>query len=164
MLSISRPYMQDDVTWCVANARPRDLWSNIFQIFTANSGIAIATTTIIVAFFLKQLLRTERKYENYVWTFMLTIAATFGHSLSYEPSRISIRVMMTFLFLYGLIITTSFSAFSISFLTQPRLKYQIDDLPDAVQAGFKFSGGNDAYSHLDASDDPVIWLAFNIFV
>lgn len=155
LLWISRTYMQDDMTWCVAKARPRDLWSNIFQIYTIELWGAIAATTIIVAFTIKQFLRTEKIFEDYVWTFLLAIAAIIGKSITYEPSRVSIRVMMCFLFMYGLEISTSFSTFLISTLTQPRLKHQFDNLPDALRAGFKFASGNVAYEHYLRNDS--VW-------
>lgn len=143
------------MTWCVANARPRNLWSNIFQIYTGNTWFAIAATTIIATLIMKQLLLTEKNLENYVWAFMLIIAAILGKSVTYEPSRVSIRVMMFFLFMFGLIISTSFCTFLISTLTQPRLKHQIDSLPEAIQAGFVFAGGNIAWSR-SQNDDWVI--------
>lgn len=153
--------MQDDLTWCVATARPRDLWSNIFQIYTFNTWAAILTTTFAVAFVLMHLIRTEDRFENYVWAFMLSIGAIIGKSITYEPTRISIRVMMLFLFMYGLIISTSFCTFLISTLTQPRFKHQIDNLRDAIQTDFKFASGNVAHAHYLGSD-PVKWSQENI--
>lgn len=146
--------MQDDMTWCVATARPRDLWSNIFQIYTVTSWSMIIGTTFFVAVVVKRLLRIENKFENFVWAFIFSIGAILGKSITYEPSRISIRIMMFFLFMYGLVISTSFCTFLISTLTQPRFKHQIDNLPDAVRNGFKFSSGNPAYLHYH-QDDPV---------
>lgn len=156
MVWISQAYMQDDMTWCVATARPQDLWRNIFQIYTPLAWSAIAVVIFMVAIIVYHLLRTENRCNNFVWAFMVSIATILGHSISYKPSKLSIRVVVICLFMYGMIIRTSFSALLISFLTQPILKYQIDDLYEAIEAGFKFAGGNNAFSHLGDPDDPVI--------
>lgn len=156
MVWFSRAYMQDDMTWCVATARPQNLWSNIFQIYSPLAWSAIAAVMFLVALIVHHILRTENRCKNFMWAFMVSIAAILGQSLSYKPSRLSIRVMMIFLFTYGMIISTSFSALLISFLTQPRLKQQIYGLYEAIEAGFKFAGGNNAFSHLGDPDDPVI--------
>lgn len=37
ILWVTIPYIQDDQTWCVATARPQDLWQNIFSIYTAGT-------------------------------------------------------------------------------------------------------------------------------
>lgn len=162
LLWISHPYMQDDMTWCVASARPRDLWSNIFQIFTPITWLAIISTIIMFTIAVKQLLRSERKIESYGWAFMLSITAIIGKSVAYEASRTSVRVMMFFLFVFGLIISTSFCTFLISTLTQPRFKHQIDNLPDAIRAGFKFASGNLAYAHYHHADPVTIFFLQNI--
>lgn len=154
VLYISQTYLPDDMTWCTAIARPRDLWSNIFRIFQINSWVAILTATFAVAAITKHLVRTEHVYESYVWAYMLTISAILGKPTSYEPSRVSIRVMVLFLYLFGLIISTSFCTFLISTLTQPRLKHQIDNLPEAVAAGFKFASGTVGFNHYQ-DDNPV---------
>lgn len=139
--------MQDDVTWCVANARPRNLWSNIFRIYTSFAWTAIAAITFISAFIIKQLLRTEKKFEDFLWASMLSIGAILGKPVTYEPTRVSVRIMMFFLFMFGLLISTSFCTFLISTLTRPRLNHQIDNLPDAIQADLKFVSGNIALEH-----------------
>lgn len=156
-LWISRPYMQDEMTWCVANARPRDLWSNVFRIYSIHTWIGIGVSTLAITLTMKLLTSTETKFKNFIWAFMFTFTAILGKSVTYASSRASIRIMMSFLFIFGLIISTSFCTFLISTLTQPRLKHQIDNVPDAIRAGFKFAGGNIAYSHyLYDADDPVI--------
>lgn len=153
-LWISRTYMSDDMTWCVAKVKPCPLWSNIFQIFTFITWIAVLTTIFTIAVIIKYFLRIDKRSENYMWALLLSIAAIIGKSITYNPSRVSIRVMMVFLFLYGLIISTSFCTFLISSLTQPRFGRQIDNLPDAIKAGFKFASGDSGYYHY-IGEDPV---------
>lgn len=71
----------------------------------------------------------------------MSMCAALGQYACYEPQRVSIRIMMLFLFLYGLVMSSSFNSFLISILTQPRFKQQIDNLNLAIEKNVRFSGG-----------------------
>lgn len=158
LLWVTIPYIQDDQTWCVATARPQDLWQNIFSIYTVATWFTLVATIFFNAFIIYVLIRViddDHKKESYVWTLMVGMASALGQYATYDPKRISIRVMMIFLFMYGLVMSSSFNSFLISILTQPRYKMQVDSLSLAIKHGFKFTGGEVALSHY-LSNDSVI--------
>lgn len=152
-LWISIPYIQDDQTWCVATARPRDIWRNIFGIYTMFTWSILIATIFFIASVIYAFMQLEHRPENYAWTLLVGMAAALGQTGSYEPWRTSIRVFMCFLFMYGLVMSTSFSSFLISILTRPRFKTQINTVRSAIDAGFQFTGGDLALSHYGGVDE-----------
>lgn len=155
LLWVTIPYIQDDQTWCVATARPQDLWQNIFSIYTVATWVILVATIFFNALIIYLLIRViddERRKESYVWTLMVGMASALGQYATYDPKRISLRVMMIFLFMYGLVMSSSFNSFLISILTQPRFKTQVDSLSLAIKNNFKYAGGEVALSHYLGND------------
>lgn len=146
ILWVSIPYIQDDQTWCVATARPQDLWKNIFSIYTIGTWVTLIAAIFFNAFLVYLLIRVESKNESYVWTLLIGMASALGQYATYEPQRISVRVMMVFLFMYGIVMSSSFNSFLIGILTRPRYKQQVDSLYLAIKHDFKFSGGEGDYA------------------
>lgn len=153
LLWISIPYIQDDQTWCVATARPRDIWRNIFGIYTWFTWSILIATIFFIGAVIYAFMQLEHRPDNYAWTLMVGMAAALGQTASYEPWRASIRVFMCFLFMYGLVMSTSFNSFLISILTQPRFKTQINTVRSAIDAGVQFTGGELALSHYMGVDE-----------
>lgn len=141
------PYRQDDETWCVATARPQDLWRNIFGIYTIQTWIVLIGVIFLIGVIVYGLIHIEYKPENYIWSLMVSLASSLGLSITYEPTRSTIRVMLVFLFLYGLIMSASFNSFLISILTRPRFKPQVSSIRMAIEQEFEFAGGGVALDH-----------------
>lgn len=152
LLWVSIPYIQDDQTWCVAIARPQDLWQNIFSIYTVATWFTLIAAIFFNAFIIYLLIRVENRHESYVWTLMIGMASALGQYATYEPQRISVRTMMVFLFMYGIVMSSSFNSFLISILTRPRFKQQTDTLELAIENDFTFAGGEVALSHYLGND------------
>lgn len=60
---------------------------------------------------------------------------------------------MVFLFMYGIVMSSSFNSFLISILTRPRFKQQIDSLDLAIKYDVQFTGGEVALSHYLGHDE-----------
>lgn len=155
ILWVSIPYIQDDQTWCVATARPQDLWKNIFSIYTIGTWLTLVAAIFFNAFIIYLLIRVENKNESYVWTLMIGMASALGQYATYEPQRISVRMMMVFLFMYGIVMSSSFNSFLIGILTRPRFKQQINSLELAIKHDLKFTGGEVALSHYLGNDEVI---------
>lgn len=161
LLWISIPYIQDDQTWCVATARPRDIWRNIFGIYTLFTWSMLIAAIFFIAAVIYAFMQLEQRPDNFAWTLMIGMATAIGQTASYEPWRASIRVLMCFLFMYGLVMSTSFNSFLISILTQPRYKTQIDSVRSAIDAGVQFTGGEVALAHYMGADEVICYSIFN---
>lgn len=165
LLWVSIPYIQDDQTWCVATARPQDLWRNIFGIYTVSTWFTLVAAIFFNAFIIYVLIRViddDHKKESYAWTLMVGMASALGQYATYDPKRITLRVMMIFLFMYGLVMSSSFNSFLISILTRPRFKQQVDSLGSAIAHNFKYMGGEVALSHY-MGNDTVKFIIFFFF-
>lgn len=68
--------------------------------------------------------------------------------------------MMVFLFMYGIVMSSSFNSFLISILTRPRFKQQIDSLDLAIRYDVQFTGGEVALSHYLGHDEVLRQLQF----
>lgn len=158
LLWVTIPYIQDDQTWCVATARPQDVWQNIFSIYTVSTWLSLVAAIFVNALVIYLLIRAENKHESYVSTLMIGMATAIGQYVSYEPQRISIRVMMIFLFLYGIVMSSSFSSFLLGILTRPRFKLQVDSLSLAMEYDFRYVGGELALSHYSNNDLVYIFI------
>lgn len=158
-LWISIPYIQDDQTWCVATARLQDVWQNIFGIYTVGAWLLLVGAIFFNALIIYLLTRVYNPEKSYVWTLLIGMASAIGQYASYEPQRTSIRVMMIFLFMYGIVMSASFSSFLLGILTRPRFKLQVDNLHLAIQYDFKYVGGEVALSHY-LNNDSVNFFRF----
>lgn len=156
MLWITIPYIHDDQTWCVATARPQDIWRNIFNIYTVVTWLALVGAVFLIAFLVFIAVRLEKRRSKLFWTFLIGLAAAIGQYASYEPKRTSVRVLLIFVFMYGMVMTTSFNSFLISILTRPRFNAQVDSVQDAIDVGMTFAGGDVALAHFNG-DDKVRW-------
>lgn len=149
----SRAYFQDDVTWCVPRSKSRVIWRNIFQIFTAKVWIALFFASLLIATAIQVSNRMEKRERNFVWSFMFSISTAIGRNSLFEPKRIPVRMLMIFLFLYGLVLSTSFSTFLISTLTKPHYTFQIQNVQQAVENHFHFIGGEVILSYFKGDDE-----------
>lgn len=147
ILWITIPYTQDDQTWCVAIAKPLEIWRNVFNIYTSTTWLALIGAIFFIASLLHFGVHLEKRHENYIWSSMNGLAAAIGQLVVYEPKRTSIRVLLIFILMYGMVMTTSFNSFLISILTSPRFKSQIDSVSDAIKSEMSFAGGEVAFSH-----------------
>lgn len=147
LLWITIPYIQDDQTWCVAKAKPQDVWRNIFGLYTISTWLALIASIIFIGVVIHLFLSWDQRVEHIVWTLMLGLASTIGQYVCYEPNRLSVRILLIFMFMYGMVMSTSFNSFLIGILTRPRFKAQIDSMEDAIEAKMNFTGGEVALSH-----------------
>lgn len=149
----SKAYFQDDVTWCVSRSKARGIWRNIFQIFSTKVWFALIVATLVIAVAIRLITQVESRRENFVWSFMFSVSAAIGRNALFEPKRTSVRILMVFLFLYGLVLSTSFSTFLVSALTKPHYKYQVSNIEQAVERNFKFVGGEVVLSYFQGDDE-----------
>lgn len=161
LLWISIPYIQDDQTWCLATARPQELWRNIFGIYTVGTWCILIGAIFFNGLIIYLLIRVENRKDNYIWTLMIGMASALGQYSPYEPHRSSIRIMMVFLFMYGLVMSSSFNSFLISILTRPKFMQQIDSLGKAIGSSVDYVGGDVALSHYLGNDTVIFSINFH---
>lgn len=152
-LSSSIPYYQDDQTWCVANAKPEELWRNIFNLFTTFVWCLIILVVYLMALLLYYFIKLDNKSENFMWTLLASLSVTMGLATTYDPKNPTIRIIFFIFLFYGLLFSTAFHSFLVGVLTNPRQKEQVSDLQQAVASNLQFNGGTVTLEHFDAKDE-----------
>lgn len=151
-LSSSIPYYQDDETWCIAPAKPEELWKNIFKLFPIKIWFGIGGVILLFAIIIYGIAKYDEKWENSYWALLESFAITIGFPATYEPTQTNPRFMFLSLLFYGLIFSSAFHSFLFDALKNPRQKMQISSISDAIDKDVKFVGGAVALSHFDGDD------------
>nr|QGW45458.1 ionotropic receptor 87a [Bradysia odoriphaga] len=152
-LSSSIPYYQDDQTWCVANAKPEELWRNIFNLFSTTIWSLIILVVFLMASMLYGFIKMDHKSENFMWMLLASLSVTMGLTTIYDPKHTNARIVFFIFLFYGLLFSTLFNSFLVGVLTNPRQKEQISNLHQAVAANLEFNGGTVTLEHFDAKDE-----------
>lgn len=153
LLSSTIPYYQDDQTWCVAVAKPQDLWKSIFNLFSFNEWMCIIGINYMFAAILYVIVKIDNRKENFHWTLLASLSITMGLSTVYDPRKINIRFMFCILLFYGLVFSSAFHSFLVNVLTNPRQKPQVDNLGIAIDNRFLYAGGTVPLAHYQGSDE-----------
>lgn len=152
-LSSSIPYYQDDQTWCVAVAKPEELWKNIFKLFPLLIWLFIIGIIEMIAIVLYIIIQFDNKRENCYWSLLASISLTLGLSTVYQPINSHVRFMFFFFLFYGLIFSSAFHSFLVNILSHPRYKNQIETIKEAIDAKFEFTGGSVTLEHYNGDDE-----------
>lgn len=155
-LSSSIPYYQDDQTWCVAKAKPEELWRNIFNLYSTLVWSLIILVVYLMALMLYFFIKMDYKSENFMWMLLASLSITLGLSTTYDPKNTKIRLIFFIFLFYGLLFSTAFNSFLVGVLTNPRQKEQVSNLHQAVTSNFQFNGGTVTLEHFDSKDE-VMW-------
>lgn len=161
LLSSSIPYYQDDETWCVAVAKPEELWKGIFKLFPVRFWAGIIGIIYLFAAILYILSGIDDRHENFHWTFLASLSLTLGLATVYEPQRSNVRFMFFFFLFYGLIFSSFFHSFLVNVLSNPVRKAQVTSVQMAIDERYRFAGGTLPVSHF-VGTDPVIQSAYNL--
>lgn len=87
ILGSTASYYDDDFTWCVAKAKFADKWMNVFIVFDGYVWAAIFLISIVTAFLLKLIMRTENIVkENFSWYFLITFSLSIGYHVELWPN------------------------------------------------------------------------------
>lgn len=152
-LSSSIPYYQDDQTWCVAKAKPEELWRNIFNLFTTLVWGLIILVVFLMAVMLHFFIKLEDKSENFMSMLLASLSITMGLATTYDPKNTNVRIIFFIFLFYGLLFSTAFNSFLVGVLTNPRQKEQVSNLYQAVSSNLQFNGGTVTLEHFDAKDE-----------
>lgn len=159
LLTSSIPYYQDDETWCVAVAKPEELWKGIFQLFDLIEWTGIIGIICLFAVILYIIAGIDDRNENMHWTLLASLSLTIGLATAYEPKKSNVRFMFFFFLFYGLIFSSFFHSFLVNVLSNPMRKPQVANAPMAIQQRYRFAGGTLAATHIDGGDETSATIA-----
>lgn len=137
---ISLPYIQDEMTWCVSQAKPVAQWKSIFYI-AENDVYIVAFFELVIGLYVVFLLYTFEKKPRDIFYCLLLIQQT----LIAFPAQFRARNCM-FRFFYGLILLTSFwftqifCAYYVVFTSHTTFEKQIATLNEISISEFHLAG------------------------
>jgi hypothetical protein len=153
LLSVTIPYYQDDLTWCVPKAKLAPTWMNVFVIFSLTTWMAAILTQNITGTILYFLAKVENVYkENIFWAMLQSLNLSLGQCAHYSPRKIYTKCFLVGLFVYGIHFNAAYNSFLISVLTRPRYQPQVLSVEQAVAGQFHFVGADNVLSRLKAND------------
>jgi hypothetical protein len=152
-LSVTIPYYQDDLTWCVPKAKLAPTWMNAFSVFSVTIWMTVISSLFVNAMILYFFARVEDKYkDNVVWAILQTICLCSGVSAHYWPRKVYGRIFIAGLFVHGIHFNAAYNSFLISVLTRPKYETQISTVEKAIAKEFQFFGGENVLSRLKQND------------
>lgn len=153
LLSTTIPYDSDEMTWCVARSGLAPNWMNVFAIFDIMLWIYAIICIFICAILLFVCIKIEDdRKENFAWSLMIITCYSIGIYGHYDPRRGFIRFYIGFLLLYGMHFAAAYHSFLLSVLTTPRFQHQVDNVIEAINEEYSFTGGENLKSIFEADD------------
>lgn len=153
-------YYQEDQTWCVQRAKVRNLWENIFAMFTLDMWFLIVLCTQVVSLAIYVLMKFANRYhkktEDCSYSKSFLISMTTALSLptpNFCPVYCPLRTLIIFCLVYGIVLTNTFNSYLISVITKPRTNLQVYSIDSAVHKGFRFAGGTVVYKHYEQNEE-----------
>lgn len=161
-LYLTPPTIFDDITFCVHSAGLAPAWLNPFKTFTWSLWLSVILTLFICGSFIFGVIKFEPDYQhhNYSWSLL----ATFGFCISmftveFEPRRVSIRIFIATLLVFGINSYAAYTSSLISILTKPRLDDQVSTVEDINNRGLVVYGSINHFNYIESykKDDPLFW-------
>lgn len=146
----SRPYLQDEFTWCVQKSKTYPMIINAFLAvsptcwFILIFGIAYGLTLLIyimVQFDLKDNHRNKRDWHYIL--IMITIPAIVGLNQRFKPKSTSLRFFYAFILIMMLFIWQIVYFKAIRFIKVPMQRPQISTIDGITSHSFNLCGSHE---------------------
>ncbi|XP_005180602.1 uncharacterized protein LOC101891574 [Musca domestica] len=151
-VSSTIPYLQDDLTWCVAKARRSHNLFNFMSTFDAKAWLLtltfILTASLSIAMsqkFLKLRLHIMKSYFS-INIYVMGVVLSQAVNLPRIPTSLQLCFGTTFFM--GLIFSNVYQSFLISTLTTPKSSYQISHIEEIYANRMNVMGSVDNVRHL----------------
>lgn len=149
---ISRPYLQDDLTWCVQKSKNHPLILNVFWVATPECYILIIFGVgypigliyyIMIQFDMKYRNRNQRDWHYSM--IVIALPAITGMNQRFQPQHMVLRFFYAFILFMSFVYWQIFFFFLIRFM-QPVSQWQISTVAEMVENGFRLSGSYEVLS------------------
>lgn len=152
-LTPSRPYSQDDLTWCVQKARYKPRILNFLLVVTPTvwlvqifgigyiSGFLIY---IMIQFDLDYRHRNQRDWHYTTW--LISLPAVIGVNQRFQPKRFTLRIFYFFFLVNTFIGTQIFFFYVIQFVKIPIPYTQTSTVAEMIDSEFRLAGTREVYA------------------
>ncbi|XP_055911410.1 uncharacterized protein LOC129945575 [Eupeodes corollae] len=152
-VSASVPYLQDDLTWCVARAKRTLNWLNFVEVFTPESYatyLSFIITNALAIFMIQKSPSIPTKLCN---SFFGLVFILIGIALSQTPQEVylkaSLRICILMSLAAAVILGSTYNSFLVSSLTSPNTLPQVKKIAQIVDHKMSVTGSVEIIRHLD---------------
>lgn len=131
-ISPTKSYLQDDLTWCVSMAKPKRKWDNLFRLHDTDMWAVLVLLVPIIGAAFFYIFRFDNVFKSYAWNVHLYLLVAMGGSVSYQPKNILSRILYMLIAIFGLEYNILLNCFTISTLTKPLERLQVDNINAAI--------------------------------
>ena len=146
----SRPYFQDELTWCIQKSKTYPMIINAFLAvsptcwFILIFGVAYGITVVIYIMVQFDLKDNQRNKRDWHYTLMLiTIPAIIGFNQRFKPKSTSLRFFYGFILIMMLFIWQIVYFKAIRFIKVPMQRPQISTIDDIASRGYYLCGSHE---------------------
>ncbi|XP_017046346.1 uncharacterized protein LOC108091581 [Drosophila ficusphila] len=152
-VSSSIPYLQDELTWCVAKAQRRYGFFNFVATFNADAGILFGLFVITCSLMVLVAQRVSRlrlrNLSGYIPICLRVLGILFNQAIPVQNFSITLRQLFGLSFFMGFFFSNTYQSFLISSLTNPRSSYQIQTLEEIYSHRMTIMGTSEHVRHLN---------------
>ena len=163
-------YSSDKFSWYIARADPYPRWLSMARVFTPEMWLLLLTVIPVAAFVMKGL---SQRGGNDIWSYVKCVLSFWavllgaGTNVPYSPT---LRLFFLSWVIYSLAVNTVFQTYVTSYLVDPGLQHQIDNVEELYESNavFAFPDTIDKFLTKDLLDklqpriqsDPVVSLDY----
>lgn len=142
----SRPYYQDDYTWCVRRAKLLPLDLNVLQMCSFFVWFMVVLHGLVQGVILNIFLQFDRKYvkrnhRDIIYAVLLvSFPSVIGVSQRFQPKNIFLRIYYGLNLLCGVIIIAYIITYGYAILKKSIYAHQVNTIAEIVENEFRFVG------------------------
>lgn len=162
--SPTKPYIRDDITWCVKSAAAMPSWLSIFVVFN-NFSVALTVTVLFVACCMVFYVFTafDPKPMNLVSSLIVGYNIMLCFAFPYEAKWTTTRCYLFYCMICAMLVSLHYLSFYTAFMISPRLESQITTVSELIGSNFRLAGEIDTLSLLNNSGKVIFYLKYIIF-
>lgn len=172
ILSISRPYYQDDLTWCVQKSKNYPMIINLLSAATPEcwflmifgvGGISALIMYFMIQFDLNYEMRNNHNLVHMI--VLVALPALIGINQRFHPKFMPLRIFYGFLILIMVFAWQSIFLLGWRFFSVPAQRPQTSTVDELIDYDFRLAGSVDAFAFI-SQENRVKWnfMDFNLFL
>lgn len=148
-ISTTKSYFQDDITWCVANAKYKMKFEKLLYVLKPEIWFIHWSLDFLMGAVFFYIFRFDNVFKCYVWNVITFMIIHMGGSVVYQPKNMLARIVYILVAFYGLEWSTLYNSFLISVLTNPLPRWQIATINDAIYYNYELTIPSSYYIQKD---------------
>ncbi|XP_055309007.1 uncharacterized protein LOC129572917 [Sitodiplosis mosellana] len=146
----SKPYYQDDLTWCIQKSKNFPMVINVFLAATPECWILlIFGIGYVSGLLIYIMIQFDFKYENrnqrdwHYTTWLVALPAVIGLNQRFHPKSMSIRIFYGFILIMMIFLWQIVFYFGIRFVKVPIQRQQVSTTAELIDSEYRLAGSHE---------------------